>query len=240
MPSGLKVNDVFKRFQDMALTTRMWLSAGVFCFGLSIILGYHQDQVAANNVLAEKVAFPAPVMIQDFHQSKHVNLLNEVQLLGEVALEETVTLNVGTDVAPNWVQMLPVYPVGAASRPFADKFFTTGSPRRPMPRDAQARLARQAEDVRPLEREPMGLIILESGVSISEAILNQSLGDGLNGPLVVTTGSLVSGEFLLQATKAFKRSILWTNPCAVRKSKARYATGGWDPNPASRSMSRMA
>jgi hypothetical protein len=42
------------------------------------------------------------------------------------------------------------------------------------------------------------------------------------------------------AMKAFNRSILWAKPFATRKSKARYAIGGCDPNPSSRSLSNIA
>lgn len=203
---------LLKWLQNMALTSRMWLSAGVFCFGMSIVLGYHQDQLVAHNAMAKKIGMPPTVLIQDFNQSRHSNILNEVQLLGEAALPQIITTNIGTETAPNWVQLLPLYPVGAESLPFANKFFADASkgPRRPMPRAASKALSERAWNIRPLEDKPMGMILIESGVSIEEAVLYRRVGQGANGPLVAITGSLLaSPRFHQKATSAFGNDGIW-------------------------------
>ena len=212
---------MFKRFQNMILTPRLWLSAGVFCFGASAILGYHQDQMAAEGVLAKKVALPPQVVIQNFAPRQHSNILNEVKLLAEAALTQTVTLNIGTETAANWVQVTPVYAVSSVSKPFADahQAKTRGEVRRPMPRDRKAALAAEAQTVQHLEQVPMGLVLIGADYSVGETGLLDSLGDGLNGPLIEITGFVLeSADIVLEAAAALDDngvSILDGSPIVV-------------------------
>lgn len=149
--------------------------------------------MAAEEVLAEKVALPQQVLIQDYGQSQHSNILGEVRFLTEAALHQTVTVNIGTTESANWVQVTPVYAVGAASKPFASKFFSdrSGTPRRPMPRASRSALKAEAQAIRPIESVPMGLVLLGSDQPIAGTGLLQSFGEGLNGPLVTVTGTLL-------------------------------------------------
>ncbi len=195
---------MFKRFRNIILTPRLWLSAGVFCFGASIILGYHQDQMAAEGVLAKKVALPPQVLIQDFVPKKHSNILSEVKLLAEAALTQTVTLNIGTESAAKWVQVTPVYAVSSVSKPFADTYqaMAEGEARRPMPRSRKAELAVEAQTIQRLEQVPMGLVLIGSDYSVGQTGLLDSLGDGLNGPLIAVTGSLLESSNITQQAGA--------------------------------------
>lgn len=212
---------MFKRFQIMILTPRMWLSAGVFCFGASAILAYHQDQMAAEGVLAKKVSLPPQVLIQNFAPQQHSNILSEVQLLAEAALTQTVTLNIGTEDAAKWVQVTPVYAVGATSKPFADTYRASeeGNTRRPMPRNRKAELAAEAQSIQRLEHVPMGLVLIGADYSVEQSGLLNSLGDGLNGPLISITGSLLgSANISQQAAAALAEngvSILNDSPIVV-------------------------
>ena len=191
---------MFERFRNMILTPRVWLSAGVFCFGASIVIGYHQDQMAAEEVLAEKVSLPTQVLIQDFDRSAHSNILNEARLIMEAALTETITLNIGSVEEASWVQVTPVYAVGATSKPFLAKYLADSREveRRPMPRDRQEELAAEASNLRPMEKEPMGLVLIDARTPVAQSGLLNSLGDGLNGPLVAITGALLQGEWISQ------------------------------------------
>lgn len=195
---------MFKRFQNMILTPRMWLSAGVFCFGAAAILGYHQDQMAAEGILAKKVSLPPQVLIQNFAPQQHSNILNEVQFLAEAALTQTVTLNIGTEDAAKWVQVTPVYAVGAISRPFADAYRARkeGHARRPMPRNRKTELAAEAQSIQSIEQVPMGLVLIGADYSVEQSGLLNSLGDGLNGPLISLTGSLLVSTNISQQAAA--------------------------------------
>ena len=222
---------MLKRLKIMALTTRVWLSAGVFCFGLSVVLGYHEDQVVAHNALVEKVGLPPMVLIQDFDQGRHSNLLSEAQLLGEVALSMTTTINIGTEAAPNWVQLAPIYPVGAGSLPLASKFLAdlTEGPRRPMPRAQHVKLQAKAQRILPLEKQPMALVLIDSDMSIEEAILFRRIGQGMQGPLVAITGSLlINSNFQKQAAAAFSDrevQVIESMPFVVPYENGRRVTG---------------
>lgn len=174
----------------------MWLAAGVFSFGASAVIGYHQDQLAAQNVLTEKVELPQQVLIQDFDPGQHSNILNEVKFLAEVGLSQIVTFNIGTEEVPNWVQGAPIYPVGSMSLPYVNQYLAqmSGDVRRPMPRSEADALAADKARIQPLENQPMGIVLIEPGRTIEDTGLLNSLGDGLNGPLIATTGALLDSQ----------------------------------------------
>lgn len=193
-------------FRDLALSYRLWLSCAVVCFGMSVLLGYHQYQVVAHQTLTEKLAMPPKVMLQNFNARAHSNMLDEARLVGEAALDRTVTLNLGADDAPNWVQIVPFFPVSVTSHTAAFQFLENSTIEEMSPETKQ-RLTASTSHIRSLQHAPMGMLLIEAGVSIDEAILHSFVGEGTHGPLVSVTGSIIEARAVnAQAVASFREA----------------------------------
>ena len=189
--------------RNLALSYRPWLTCALICFGMSVLLGYHQYQVMAQQTLAEKLAFPPEVMLQDFNAQKHSNMLEEVRLVGEAALDRTITINIGAEDNPNWVQIVPFYPVGVESLIAAFQYLEN-SPIQAMRSETRQQLAASAWHIRGMQDSPMAMLLIEAGMSIDEAVLHNFIGEGTHGPLVAISGSTVEARAMnAQAMKTF-------------------------------------
>jgi len=191
---------LFKRFWSLSQSPRWWLSAGAGFFLLSVLVGYHQDQISADSVLAGKIGVPPLVRVQDFNEDQHSNLLNEVQLLGEAALEHAVVVDLGTAGSPQLVQVVPVYPVTTASAPMALWYLRTvyDAVRRPVPRSLAFTMAEASEGLEAMERKACVFLISEGRVADDISVI----GEGLNGPLVSLFGAETGGGELSVAARA--------------------------------------
>lgn len=176
----------------------------MICLCMSVLLEYHRDQVAAQNTLARKLPLPPEVLLQDFNQSTHSNMLHEARLVGEAALDRSITLNVGEEAGPKWVQIVPFFPVSVEALPAAYEY-VEGSSIQAMPQETKEQLAAAAWHIRGMQDTPMGMLIIEAETSIDEAVLHNFIGQGTHGPLVALSGSLVAPYDLnAQATAAFR------------------------------------
>jgi hypothetical protein len=189
-----------ERFLKIFQTPRLWLTAGVVCFAASIIVGYHQDQIAADSVLAEKVPSPPVVLIQDFDPGLHSNLLREVRFLAEADVSRSIRRNVGSESVSKIVEIVPVFPVTSISAPLAASVLNQDAPRRPVGRSAVPALRAAAQGLSAIERTPVGLILSEASVADDLVMI----GDGLNGPLVEFFGAEIgNGEIFSRAVDEF-------------------------------------
>ena len=196
---------MLSRLLHIFVSPKVWLAAGVFCFGSSIVVGYHQDQMAANSVLAQKVGLPPEVLLQNYIPEEHTNIVDELQVLAEVALAGAALVNVGSDDTPHWLAAVPIYPVTSVSQPFVVQYHSAkpNRSRRPMPRANAPLLAKSAKAEESIQRQPLGVILadLNNGASLnSPASLGLAvLGSGLNGPLVRIVGVELHGDKLYQS-----------------------------------------
>lgn len=69
---------MYASLKNLLVSPRVWLCAGLLNFGIGIAVGYHQDQLAAQNALAQKIALPFHEIVQDASSSRDVRRLNEV------------------------------------------------------------------------------------------------------------------------------------------------------------------
>jgi len=168
-------------------------------FLLSVIVGYHQDQIAADSVLAGKIGIPPLGRVQDYDDKLHSNLLNEVRLLGEAAVKDAVLINLGTEESPRFVQVVPVYPVSSASTPMALWYLRSvyDAVRRPMPRSSAFAVAEASHRLGRIERKACAFLISEGQVADDLGVI----GDGLNGPLVSLFGAETGGGKVTMAAR---------------------------------------
>ena len=171
------------------------MTAAVFCFGASVVISYHQDQVSAADMLAAKVGDPAGVLIQDFVADRHTNMAGQVHIVGQMDRDRAVRLDLGIAGASRPLTAFPVFPVGPESLPLAQQHLAAGAggPRRPMARaDAEAH-ARHLAGLARVADMPVAVLVEDDG-AVTESVV--ALGDGAIGPLVVIRGEAVSGSAL--------------------------------------------
>lgn len=185
---------MFVTLKDLVLAPRLWLSAGVFCFGASIVIGYHQDQMVAETTLAQKISLPEKVSVQDFSSDRHENALSEVNILAEVALERMVRIDVGNETSPRVVDVVPIYPVSRQTFPIANSILT--SKQRPVARDDAPKIAARNEQLERVENVPVGLLIMEA--DSSNNFDNLMVAAGQNGPLVDVSGVLIGASSIVE------------------------------------------
>ncbi len=185
------------KLRNIALSPRMWLSAGLFCFGAATVVTYHQDQLAANVVLAEKVGFPSQVMIQNFIPERHTNVLDEVDLLVEAGFGEAESVNLGTPDAPHNVDVVPIYSVSNEAFPLAMSVLRGGDleQHRPVSRADAGKVAKRVSRLKTMEQQPLGYALFDSTTQGSMEI-DTAHGLGKNGPLLSITGALLRGDTL--------------------------------------------
>ena len=187
--------------RKLAISPRLWVSAGLLCFGASIVVGYHQDQLAAYEAMKTKIGTPPETLIQDFNPGQHSNQLNEVRLLAEAGLAQAATYNLGTDEITRWVNFIPIYPVSRQSLPLAETYIaeSNGVPRRPFARSDAGKIQAQEDMLRVLDKQPLGIMLSENfqfSADAASASGVRIVGDGQQGPLVSIYGAQISGEAL--------------------------------------------
>ena len=101
-------------------TPKLLIIAAALCFGGAIGFEYHEDQVVANKVLAEKVNPPDAVMIQDFDPERDVNAMDELHILAEIQAGQQIFLNIGDEQIARWICVMPLYPVSREALPLAE------------------------------------------------------------------------------------------------------------------------
>lgn len=189
---------MFSALTKFALAPRLWLSAGVFCLGVSIVMEYHEEQMVAQDTLAQKIALPEPVVVQDFSSERHENILNEVHILAEAALDRAVQVDLGSQTSARLVHIVPVYPISRQSFPIVKSI--TQTPRRPVLRTDAAEVAKQNLALARVETVPVGLLVLEADEANSLGSL--SIGAGKNGPLMQITGVRIGATAILEKAEA--------------------------------------
>lgn len=192
---------MFVTLKDLALAPRLWLSAGVFCLGASIVIGYHQDQMVAETTLAQKISLPEKVYIQDFSSDRHENALNEVNVLAEVALDRSVRIDVGNETSPRVVDVVPIYPVSRQTYAIAQSLLT--SVRRPVLRRDAEKIAARNDQLGRVENVPVGLLIMEADATSTIADFdNLFVAEGRHGPLIDVPGVLIGAANILDQAEA--------------------------------------
>lgn len=186
------------RLRKMLLSPQVWLATAVFSFGLSGLLGYHQDQLAATRMMAEKVGLPPKVLIQDFDPAMHRSATGEVQILAEVDPGSVTMVNFGSAARDHWVRVVPIYPVGSEALPFAEQYLAAAVslPRRPVPREDAAKLAGRRIDRAMAGSGPIGVIVSQDMPAPAKAADDLGLtvlGEGETGPLVRIVGTSLDG-----------------------------------------------
>jgi len=193
---------LLKRLRTYALKPQSWLSAGILCFVLSVIVDYHHDQMAANSAMALKVGMPPEVMIQDFDADRHSNIIHEAQLLAEVDLGKTVEMNLGSDARPNWVYAVPVFAVSAEARPLAVHRLLGEKLRRPQPRSSAGDIRAAAQRLESMVDRPIGMLVQETGTLADPSLALfglTALGSGRSGLLVSVAGARLNAPSLREA-----------------------------------------
>ena len=195
---------LLKKIRHIIASPRLWLSACLTCFGAAALVGYHQDQMAAVTVMAEKIGLPSEVLIQDFDPEDHTNIIDELQVLAEVDLASATAANVGSEDTPLWLTVLPLYQVSADALPLARQHLMVSrhTVRRPMARSAAPELEAQAAQA----DAPLGVIIAETvagQTTVTTTTLGlEVIGQGKNGTLVRISGVALGGGNLLDAAAA--------------------------------------
>ena len=141
----------------------------MLCFGAAVVVNYHEDQMAATSVLAQKAAFPSAVAVQSFDPALHSNIIREVHVLAEMRPDQQATLNVGSSQSPRWVNVSPLYPVSVSAMPIAEAHFNDSSetPRRPMARARRMELAGRNAHMASIENTPIAVAIRSANDPIS-------------------------------------------------------------------------
>lgn len=190
------------RLRQAKRWSRVWLSASFLCLGVSALIGYHQDQMAATTVLAQKAGPPPEVRIQDFDPEIHGNFINEMRVLAEIAFDRQVRLNVGSTERGQLVDIVPLFAVSRdAAREAGHRL---GMPDvsglvRPRARAEAERIREENIGLAAFERIPVGAILMEvageEGVTAADLGMI-ALGEGANGPLVSIRGIHLGGQTL--------------------------------------------
>ena len=160
---------------------RTWLAVGALCIGVSLLLGYYLDQRFADRVLAQKVGQPEQVLIQDFVPELNMNLVREVNALGQIAEGERIMVNVGDVAEPNWLAVTPIYAVGEELLPLATSHLhkTRSTLRRPLGREAATELKRQRHAIAGISGLALAFAVQDAGtVDVAESA-------NIQGPLAV-------------------------------------------------------
>ncbi len=177
------------------------MSAAVFCFGTSVVIGYHQDQMFAADMLASKVGNPTEVMVQDFIADRHSNMIGQVHVVGDIGRDKATRVNAGTTDRPNWLTAYPVFPVLPDTLPLAQHLLSkeTRLPRRPMARDDAGAHARYIADLSRLATVPVAVLFQHDGDALAEPLV--SGGDSL-GNIIAVRGETVTGSAFRGAVEA--------------------------------------
>ena len=216
--------------KNLFLSARLWLSAGVLCLGVSILLGYHGDQMEAESALAQKIADPERVVIQEFSVDTDENQLREVRLFTEVATDHILRIDIGSEGVSRLVDIVPMYPVSRQSLPTARSL--SNADRRPVPRSEAANIANQSARLAQLENVPVGLLVFKIGVKPLVLYLESvALARGQNGVLVDVSGIHVSDPKILQnaAGPLSKMGVeLIEDALVISAFEGRSGPSGWD------------
>lgn len=179
---------------------RGWLAMGAICFGGALAMGYHEEQMSAEQVLRAKVGQPEEVLIQNFAPDLHMNLLRQVQVLGETVDSNSQEIDIGTSDNPHRVVAVPIYPVGSQFAPIVAqrRNDASGQIRRPMPRSEAPKIAQANEGLDSFGQNAFAFALVEKAPAA--AAIDQNRGKievlaTLDGrALVRLTGALVSGS----------------------------------------------
>lgn len=191
---------MLKALKNLVLSPRLWLSTGVICMVVSVLLGYHQVQMDAETALAQKIHVPNRVLVQEFSADTHENTMGELHILAEAAFDQKFRVTVGGDGASQFIDVIPIYPVSRRSLPLAKSLVEPQ--RRPVPRAQAAVIAEHLKVIERIETLAVGLMIFEAhgSGSIVPDMTHLYIGDGQNGPLVDLAGLLVDGADVLESS----------------------------------------
>ena len=182
---------------------RAWLAIGAFCIGAAFVVGYHEEHRSAQQLLHQKVGNPEEVALQDFVPDLHMNLIQQISVLGEIDLSHSVRVDVGTPELPHWITALPVYPVSASMMPIANKrlYEKRGEQRRPMPRDQAEQIAARRAALIEMEDQAFAFAIMKDSIysgcvgSPGESCV-EVLGEAEGRLFVQLLGAVVTGSDL--------------------------------------------
>ena len=178
---------VLKVLKSLLLSPRLWLTAGVISMFVSVLLGYHQNQMDAESALAQKIDVPERVVVQEFSSRVNENELGEVHVLTEAAVDKAVRVNIGSESAPEWVDVVPIYPVSRLSFPMARSLLN--AQRRPTSRADAAAIAEHNKALTRIQSVPVGLMVFDADAgTVLPDLSDLEQMQGLNGPLVDLSG----------------------------------------------------
>ena len=192
-----------KWLRNILISPRIWLATGAFCIGSSFVVGYYSDQQNAYQVLHRKVGTPQEVFIQDFVPEMHMNMINHVNILGEVVVDKAVTVNLGSEDGPRWTLVVPIFPVGSEMMPFALQKITRddGGVRRPVPRSEAPTLSERNSRIDALQSHAFAFVVknLPNADDAASDLGEEGfevIADIETRQLVRLSGSIVSGRNL--------------------------------------------
>lgn len=212
-----------------------WLVAAAVCIGVSLMIGYHQDQETAERAMLRKIGMSDQVLIQKFTPGRHENRIGQVSVLGEINADDSVRLNVGSETSPHWIRLTAVYAVGRDMLPFAEQFLFAdrGEVRRPVHREAANGMARQKHVVDGIGDQALAFIVEEIGTGDTEAHAGKPgshkiVAENESVSLIRLQGALVSGasiraaasEALSAAGISMTPEILMIEPAPLAKDAA--------------------
>ncbi len=191
---------MLRGLKETFLHSRLWLSSGAVLMVVSLLLGYHQAQMAAETALAQKTSVPNLVFVQDFKGFADENALGEVHVLAEAAFDRAVRATVGKD-AQRLVDIVPIFPV---SRQSYSKVKSLGdTQRRPAPRSQAAVISKRYDAMARIESMPVGVAVFQATeTSTLPDVSHLILGEGRNGALMNLTGLHICGAEVLEVAAA--------------------------------------
>ncbi|MGI9391334.1 MAG: hypothetical protein ACR2O1_14850 [Boseongicola sp.] len=170
---------------------KKWLTAGVILISSSLVIGYHQDQRLADATLAAMGEKPLSFAVQEITRESRSGASAEFQLFAEARLETSAIHPIGSEETERTYVLLPIYAVSETGRLKANRFLRRNS-EEPLPGQYQEWHLNESGD--PV---PAGILIFEVSTEEMEnwrfeTLGIQRLGRGLNGEVILLSGSIFS------------------------------------------------
>lgn len=198
------------------------------------MIGYHEEHRSALEVLHQRVGEPNETVIQDFTPDLHTNLIQEIQVLGEIEIGQTLRLNVGDEENEHWILAMPVYAVGDDFTPLVEYLIheRNGGERRPMARSRVGEIAQKSKAMREIRNTALAYAILdgaqnEEGSTFHENQRVEVLHEVGGRQLIRMTGAIVSGATLLSkvANEMSDESVMSTPDTLLVEPTSRTPAG---------------
>lgn len=176
--------------RNTAMSPRFWVGLAAVCLVASLLLGYHNAQMAADRAIAIRATPPPPpVLLQNFDAEAHANATKDVRVFAEVDPGAPVAVTVtAEDGSRHGAVLFPLYPVSEVGRA---KLLTHLNARNSVPRPVKR------PDAALPPPEAIGLVVRfaadeAEAVRQADVAFGAGLAGGLHGRVVEIRGSMMA------------------------------------------------